>query len=246
MQDAHRPAALVTGGSRRIGAAISRRLHAAGYDLAVHYRRSQEEARALRAELEALRPDSVLLLPGELTDAGVPETLVAAALAHFGRLDALVNNASAFYPTPLGNASSAQWDELFGSNARAPFFLAQAAAPALKAARGAIVSLVDIHAERPLREHTIYVMAKAALAAMTRSLALELAPEVRVNAVAPGAVLWPEQGKPEAEKAALLEATPLGRAGSAEEIAEAVRWLLQDASYVSGQVLRVDGGRSLG
>ena len=245
MQDAHRPAALVTGGSRRIGAAISRRLHAAGYDLAIHYRRSQAEAQALRAELEAQRPDSVLLLPAELADAGAPEALVAAALAHFGRLDGLVNNASAFFPTPLGAASSSQWDELFASNARAPFFLAQAAAPALKSARGAIVNLLDIHAERPLREHTLYVMAKSALAAMTRSLALELAPEVRVNAVAPGAVLWPEQGKPEAEKAALLDATPLGRAGSAEEIAEAVRWLLQDASYVSGQVLRVDGGRSV-
>jgi pteridine reductase len=240
-----RPAALVTGGSRRIGAAIARRLHAAGYDLAIHYRRSQAEAQALRAELEAQRPDSVLLLPAELADAGVPEALVAATIAHFGRLDGLVNNASAFYATPIGATGAAQWDELFASNARAPFFLAQAAAPALKAARGAIVNLLDIHAERPLREHTLYVMAKSALAAMTRSLAVELAPEVRVNGVAPGAVLWPEQGKAEAEKAAMLQATPLGRAGSAEEIAEAVRWLLQDAGYVSGQILRVDGGRSL-
>jgi len=245
VQDAIKPVALVTGGSRRIGAAISRRLHGAGFDIAIHFRRSEVEAQALRADLEARRPDSVLLLPAELAEPGAPEALIASALAHFGRLDALVNNASAFFPTPVGAASSAQWDELFASNARAPFFLAQAAAPALKAARGAIVNLLDIHAERPLREHTLYVMAKAALAAMTRSLALELAPEVRVNGVAPGAVLWPEQGKPEAEKAAVLQATPLARAGSAEEIAEAVRWLLQDASYVSGQVLRVDGGRSL-
>jgi pteridine reductase len=243
---ASRPVALVTGGARRIGAAIARRLHAAGYDLALHYRHSEAEALALRAELEARRPDGVLLLPAELSDPAVPAALVAAALAHFGRLDALVNNASAFYPTPVAEASAAQWEELFASNARAPFFLAQAAAAPLRAARGAIVNMIDIHAERPLREHTLYVMAKSALAAMTRSLALELAPEVRVNGVAPGAVLWPEQGKSEADKQAMLRATPLGRAGSAEEIAEAVRWLLQDASYCTGQVLRVDGGRSVG
>jgi pteridine reductase len=175
----------------------------------------------------------------------VPAALVASVLAHFGRLDGLVNNASAFFPTPIGTTTDAQWQELFDSNARAPFFLAQAAAPALRAARGAIVNMIDIHAERGLREHTPYVMAKSALAAMTRSLALELAPEVRVNGVAPGAVLWPEQGKPEAEKAAVLRATPLARAGTPEELAEAVRWLLQDASYCTGQVLRVDGGRSI-
>jgi pteridine reductase len=245
VQEAGRPVALVTGGARRIGAAISRRLHAAGYDLAIHYRGSEAEALALRAELEARRPDGVLLVPAELGDAGAPESLVASALAHFGRLDALVNNASAFFPTPIGETTAADWERLFVSNARAPFFLSQAAAPALRAARGAIVSLIDIHAERGLREHTPYVMAKSALAAMTRSLALELAPEVRVNGVAPGAVLWPEQGKSETDKAEMLRATPLGRAGTAEEIAEAVRWLLQDASYVTGQVLRVDGGHSV-
>jgi pteridine reductase len=237
--------ALVTGGARRIGAEIARRLHGAGYSLAIHYRRSGEEALALRAELEARRPDSVLLLPAELANPAAPAALVASAVAHFGRLDALVNNASAFYPTPVGSATPAQWDELFASNARAPFFLAQAAAPHLRAARGAIVNLLDIHVEHPPREHTLYVMAKAALEAMTRSLARELAPEVRVNGVAPGAVLWPEEGKDGAEKQALLRATPLGRAGTAAEIAEAVRWLVQDASYCSGVVLRVDGGRSV-
>jgi pteridine reductase len=199
----------------------------------------------LRAELEAHRPGSVLLLPAELGAPDAPAALVESALAHFRRLDALVNNASAFFPTPLGKTTQAQWDEIFTSNARAPFFLAQAAAPALRDARGAIVNIIDIHAERGLREHTPYVMAKSALAAMTRSLALELAPQVRVNGVAPGAVLWPEQGKSEEAKAELMRATPLARAGKPEEIAEAVRWLLQDASYCTGQVLRVDGGRSV-
>ena len=245
MQEAGRPVALVTGGARRIGAAIARRLHASGYDLALHYRSAEAEALALKRELDARRPDSVLLLPAELGSPGAPEALVASAQVHFGRLDGLVNNASAFFATPIGETTAAAWEELFTSNARAPFFLAQAAAPALRAARGAIVNLIDIHAERGLREHTPYVMAKSALAAMTRSLALELAPDVRVNGVAPGAVLWPEQGKPEADKQALLRATPLARAGSPEEIAEAVRWLLQDASYCTGQVLRVDGGRSI-
>ena len=239
------PVALVTGGARRIGAAIGRRLHAAGYALVVHYRGGEADALALRAELEAQRRDSVLLVPAELADPAAPAALVDAALSHFGRLDALVNNASAFFPTPIDRASQAQWDELFASNARAPFFLAQAAAPALRAARGAIVNLLDIHVERPPREHALYVMAKAALEAMTRALACELAPEVRVNGVALGAVLWPEQGKTDADKAAILRATPLGRAGRAEEVAEAVRWLLQEAGYCTGTILRVDGGRSL-
>jgi len=246
VQEAGRPVALVTGGARRIGAAISRRLHAAGYELAIHFRSAEAEAMALRAELEARRPGSVLLLAAELGDAGAPESLVAAVLAHFGRLDALVNNASAFFPTRIGETTAAQWEELFASNARAPYFLAQAAAPALRTAHGAIVNMIDIHAERGLREHTPYVMAKSALAAMTRSLALELAPQVRVNGVAPGAVLWPEQGKSEENKEQMLRATPLARAGTPEELAEAVRWLLQDASYCTGQVLRVDGGRSVG
>jgi pteridine reductase len=239
------PVALVTGGARRIGAEIGRRLHAAGYALVVHYRGGEADALALRAELEAQRHDSVLLVPAELADPAAPAALVGAALAHFGRLDALVNNASAFYPTPIDEASQAQWDELFASNARAPFFLAQAAAPALREARGAIVNLLDIHVERPPHGHCLYVMAKSALEAMTRALARELAPQVRVNGVALGAVLWPEQGKSEDEKAAILRDTPLGRAGRAEEVAEAVRWLLQDAGYCTGTILRVDGGKSL-
>lgn len=246
MQMTHpRPVALVTGAARRVGAAIARRLHAAGYDIALHHRASAAEAAALASELNAARPDSVLLLQGELADDAVPARLVKECLARFGRLDALVNNASAFYPTPVGEATPAQFDELFAANARAPFFLAQAAAPALRAAGGAIVNLADIYGERPLRHHTLYCMAKAALLMLTRSLARELGPDVRVNAVAPGAVLWPDAGKAEKEKAAMLAATALGRAGDPADVAEAVRWLLQDARYTTGEVIRVDGGRSL-
>ncbi|HLS83527.1 MAG TPA: pteridine reductase [Arenimonas sp.] len=240
-----RPVALVTGAARRVGAVIARRLHAAGYDIALHHRASAAEAAALAARMQAERPDSVLLLQGELADDAVPARLVADCLARFGRLDALVNNASAFYPTPVGEATPAQFDELFAANARAPFFLAQAAAPALRAAGGAIVNLADIYGERPLPAHTLYCMAKAALLMLTRSLARELGPEVRVNAVAPGAVLWPDGGKAEKEKAAMLAATALGRAGDPADVAEAVRWLLQDARYTTGDVIRVDGGRGL-
>ena len=239
------PVALVTGSARRIGAAIARRLHADGYDLALHYRHSQEAVQALAAELESERPRSVLTLQAELSDFDRLPELVARTVGHFGRLDALVNNASAFEPTPIGTTTPRQWDQLFASNAHAPFFLAQAAAPHLKASRGAIVNLVDLYAERPLAGHTVYCMAKAALLMATRSLALELAPEVRVNAVAPGAILWPEQGHAEAAKQDLLERTPLARTGTPGEVAAAVRWLLAEASYTTGQVIRVDGGRML-
>lgn len=242
---AHAPVALVTGAARRIGAAIARRLHAAGYDLALHCRRSREELAQLAGELERARPGSVLTLRADLAEFDRLPELVAHTFGRFGRLDALVNNASAFYPTPVGTTTPAQWDELFASNARAPFFLAQAAAPHLRAARGAIVNLTDLYAERPLRQHTVYCMAKAALAMLTRSLAVELAPEVRVNAVAPGAILWPEdEDNTEAQKA-MLARTPLGRTGTPEEVAEAVRWLLQDAHYSTGQTLLLDGGRTL-
>ncbi|ODS63283.1 MAG: pteridine reductase [Arenimonas sp. SCN 70-307] len=240
-----RPVALVTGAAKRVGAEIARRLHAAGYDLALHHRRSGAEMATLAAALEAARPGSVLVLQAELSDPAAPEALVQATLARFGRLDALVNNASAFRPTPVGAATQADWDELFASNARAPFFLSQAAAPALRAAGGAIVNLGDIYGERPLARHPVYCMAKAALLMMTQSLAKELGPEVRVNAVAPGAVMWPEEGKPEHEKAAMLASTALKRAGEAGDVAEAVRWLLLDARYTTGQVVRVDGGRAL-
>jgi pteridine reductase len=246
--DGNRPVALVTGSARRIGAAIARRLHAAGYDLALHYRDSASDAQALAAGLEAARANSTLLLQADLAQFDRLPELVGKTIGQFGRLDALVNNASAFYPTPFGATTPAQWDELFAVNARAPFFLSQAAAPHLADAHGAVVNIADIYAERPLRGHAVYAMGKAALLHMTRALALELAPKVRVNAVSPGAILWPEHSDKKAPdaQAALLARTPLGRTGTPEEIAEAVLWLLRDARYCTGQTLHVDGGRMLG
>ena len=240
-----RAVALITGAGRRVGAVIARTLHTAGYDLALHYRHSADAAQSLADELEQQRADSTTLVHAELAELDALPGLVGSVLARFGRLDALVNNASAFYPTPVGSATPAQWNELFASNAQAPFFLAQAATPALRRAGGAIVNLVDIYAERPLANHPIYCMAKAALLAMTRALALDLGPQVRVNAVAPGAVMWPSEGKSYDDKQAMLDRTPLKRAGSPEDVASAVLWLLRDAPFVTGQVIRVDGGRTL-
>ena len=249
LAQAQRPVALITGSARRIGAAIARELHAAGYDLALHCHRSRQDMDALAATLEATRPRSTLVLQADLAQFDRLPELVAQAVGRFGRLDGLVNNASAFYPTPLGATTAAQWDDLMASNVRAPFFLAQAAAPHLSAAGGAIVNIADIHGERPLRGHAVYSMSKATLVMMTRALALDLAPAVRVNAISPGAVLWPESGdgpgKDDAEKAAMLARTPLQRLGGPEEIAQAVLWLLREARYTTGQVLRVDGGRLL-
>ena len=214
-------------------------------DLALHCHTSRAEADALAAELEFDRTGSTLVLQGDLARFDRLPELVARTVGRFGRLDGLVNNASAFFPTPLGTTTPDHWDALFAANARAPFFLAQAAAPHLRASRGAIVNLADIYADRPLHGHAVYGMSKAALVYMTRALALELAPEIRVNAIAPGAILWPDAGKDEAAKQALLDRTPLGRTGTPREIAEAVRWLLRDATFVTGEVIRLDGGRML-
>lgn len=239
-----RPVVLVTGAARRIGAAIARHLHAAGCDLALHYRSSQDGFDALQHELESARAGSVLALHAELAEFDRLPELIAQTLGRFGRLDGLVNNASSFHPTPIGSATPAQWDVLFASNARAPFFLSQAAAPHLAATRGAIVNLVDVYATRPLAGHTVYCMAKAALLMATKSLALELGPDVRVNAVAPGAILWPEDDTTDtAAREAMLARTPLARTGTPGEVADAVRWLLFDATYCTGQVIAVDGGR---
>jgi pteridine reductase len=245
MNEERRPVALITGAAKRVGAQIARTLHVAGYDLALHYRRSRAEMDALVAELESARAGSTLAVQAELADVENLPRLVSDCVAHFGRLDALVNNASAFYATPVGRVTPAQWDELFASNARAPFFLAQAAAPHLKRTRGSVVNIVDIYAERPLPGHPVYCMAKAALAMMTLALARELGPEVRVNGVAPGAVLWPESGKAYADQMELVARTPLQRAGAPDDVATAVLFLLRDAKFTTGQILRIDGGRSL-
>jgi len=235
--------ALVTGAARRIGAVIVRALHAEGMNLVVHYRSSHDAAAALRDELEGLRPDSVALVCADLLQG--PETLVEAALQRWGRLDALVNNASTFYPTPLGTVTEAQWEQLLGSNLRAPFFLTQAAGPHLAAQHGCVVNIVDIHGDRPLKSYPVYSIAKAGLAMLTRSLARELGPEVRVNAVAPGAILWPQQGMDDAARRRIVDRTALKRQGSPEDISAAVLFLIRDAAYVTGQIITVDGGRTL-
>lgn len=240
------PVALVTGAARRIGATIARELHAHGYRLALHYGRSHSDMQALCAELEARRPQSTLILQADLADADALAPLVAAAVAHFGRLDALVNNASAFFPGAVGDIDAGAWDTLSAVNARAPLLLAQAAAPHLRAARGAVVNIVDVYAERPRPDLIAYSASKAALLAVTRGLAVALAPQVRVNAVAPGAILWPETPPPATLQAALMARTPLARTGHPDDVAAAVRWLLTEAAYSTGEVLHVDGGRSLG
>jgi pteridine reductase len=246
MSTAHR-VVLITGAARRIGAAIARRLHAEGYDLALHCRSSLTDMQALARELETERGGSTLLLQADLAAFDRLPELVAKTVGRYGRLDALVNNASAFYPTPTGTATPAQWEELFAVNARAPFFLAQAAAPHLRATRGAIVNIADIYADKPRADLAVYAASKAALLAVSRGLAVSLAPEVRVNAVSPGAILWPDGGIDPDVQASLLAQTPLGRAGDPDDIAGTVAWLLGDAAgYVTGQVIRVDGGRGIG
>jgi pteridine reductase len=237
--------ALVTGAARRIGAAIARRLHAAGANVVLHYRGAEGEASALEAELNAVRAGSAARVKADLLAPIAPKALVGVALDRFGGLDLLVNNASTFYPTTVGAIEGVHWEELMGSNLRAPLFLSQQAAPELAKRGGSIVNIVDIHAERPLKGYVVYSIAKAGLAAMTRSLALELGPAVRVNAVAPGAIDWPEDGQfPPAERERIVATTPLERLGALEDIARAVHFLAT-ASFVTGQVLAVDGGRSV-
>ncbi len=237
--------ALVTGAARRIGAAIARRLHAAGANVLLHYRGSETEAAALENELNAARAGSALRVKADLLAPIAPKALVSAALERFGRLDVLVNNASTFYPTAIGAIEAGHWEELVGANLRAPLFIAQEAAAELAKQKGSIVNIADIHAERPMKGYAVYSIAKAGLVAMTRALALELGPAVRVNAVAPGAIAWPEDGQfPPPERGRIVGSTPLARLGSPEEIARAVHFLAT-APFVTGQVLAVDGGRSV-
>jgi pteridine reductase len=237
--------ALVTGGARRVGAAIARRLHGAGAKVVIHYRDSEADAARLEAELNAARPRSATKVKAELLAPIAPRALVGAALDSFARLDILVNNASTFFPVEVGAMEASHWEALIGSNLRAPLFISQQAAPELAKHEGSVVNIVDIHAERPLKGYALYSIAKAGLAAMTRSLALELAPRVRVNGVAPGAIAWPEDGQfPDPERARIVATTPLGRTGSPEDVARAVHFLAA-APYVTGQILAVDGGRSI-
>ncbi|HWR95234.1 MAG TPA: pteridine reductase [Arenimonas sp.] len=235
----------ITGAGKRVGAALARDLHGRGFAVALHYRSAQPEAEALAAALNAIRAGSCLLLQADLGDRAQRDALVPHIIAHFGRLDVLINNASSFSPTPIGASSDAHWDDLFDSNARAPFFLSQAAAPFLRRQQGCIVNIADIFGQTPKPQHTLYCMAKAALIMMTKSLALELAPDVRVNAIAPGAILWPESGKPDAEKDAIVQATPLARMGDVDDICQTAAWLIEQARFTTGQVIAVDGGRSL-
>jgi pteridine reductase len=235
---------LITGGAKRVGAAICRRLHAAGASLMLHYRASAGEARLLQAELNHLRADSVALIQADLLDLNKLPSLAEQTVHRFGRLDALVNNASSFYATPVGDITSGIWDDLIGTNLRAPLFLAQAAAPALRKSQGAIVNITDIHAERPLKGYLVYSVAKSGLVALTRSLARELAPEIRVNAVAPGPILWPDdESFDELSRQRIISHTLLKREGTPEDIASAVHYLVVDAKYVTGETINVDGGR---
>ena len=236
---------LITGAGKRIGAALATHLHARGYAIALHYQHSKTEIEALRDGFNAARAGSAICLQADLGDSTKRDALIPATIEHFGRLDVLINNASSFYPTPIGGVTDADWDALFDANARAPFFLAQAAAPYLRERQGCIVNLLDIYAERPKPKHSVYCMAKAAHRMLTQSLALELAPAVRVNGIAPGAILWPEAGTTEAQQQALIDATPLARIGSLVDICEAASFLIESAGFCTGQILDVDGGRLL-
>lgn len=236
---------LITGAARRVGAEVARLLHAAGADILIHYRSSAADAIALADSLNAARPHSAAIHAAHLLDPDAPEKLVAAALLEFGHLDVLINNASSFYSTPVGRITGPQWDDLVGSNLKAPLFLSQAAAPSLKARRGLIINMVDIHGLRPLKEHPVYCAAKAGLVMLTKSLARELGPEIRVNAIAPGPVLWPEAGMEDAVKRDIIDKTALKRPGSPQDIARTALFLAADAPYITGQIISVDGGRGI-
>lgn len=238
---------LVTGGAKRVGAAIVRRLHEAGANVAIHYRSSVYEAFALRGELNDQRKDSAICVQADLLEPALMPRMVEEVVQNFGQLDGLVNNASSFYATPLAEIDSAQWNDLVGTNLKAPLFLAQAAAAELRRQHGCIVNIVDIHAERPMHNHLLYSAAKAGLVALTKGLAQELAPQVRVNAVAPGVIVWPEgdEWNDEEARRKIVAHTLLKREGSPEDIAKAVQFLIADAPYITGQVIAVDGGRSI-
>ena len=242
----HGKCALITGAARRIGAATAELLHSHGVNVAIHYRGSEAHAAELSARLNQRRADSARIFKSDLAANGEPASLIDAVLRWSDRLDILINNASSFYATPLGTITEDQWLELVGSNLKAPLFLSQAAMPHLKASRGVIVNIIDIHAKRPLRDHAVYGSAKAGLAMLTRSLAKDLAPDIRVNGVAPGAIAWPENDMTDSVKEKIVEQIPLGRSGDSLDIANCVLFLVRDATYSTGQIIAIDGGRSLG
>jgi pteridine reductase len=237
---------LITGAARRIGAALVRGFHAEGADVVIHCHRSVAEAELLRDALNQSRPKSAIVLQADLLDAAAPVTITERVIAAYGRLDVLINNASTFYPTPVGQITPAHWDDLIGSNLRAPLFLSQAAASHLRRTQGLIVNMIDIHAQRPLPQHPVYSTAKAGLVMLTRSLARELGPAVRVNGIAPGPILWPDSGMPTSLQDEIVAKTLLKRSGSPEDVVRAALFLAKDASYITGQILAVDGGRSVG
>lgn len=239
-------AVLITGAARRVGAALARGFHAAGADVGIHFHRSAQEAEQLRDELNALRRSSAVCVAADLLDVATLPSTVDSVVQAFGRLDVLINNASTFYPTPVGEITLAQWEDLVGTNLRAPLFLSQAAAPELRRAQGLIVNMIDIHGQRPLPRHPVYSTAKAGLAMLTRSLARELAPEVRVNGISPGPILWPDAGMDEQLKREIVSKTLLKRRGSPDDLVRAALFFATDAPYVTGQILAVDGGRSVG
>jgi pteridine reductase len=237
---------LVTGAARRIGAALIRGFHAEGANVCIHFHRSESAADQLRDELNQVRSDSAIAVGADLLDIDALPALVEQTLVRFGRLDVLINNASTFYPTPLGKVTVENWDDLTGTNLRAPLFLSQAAALALKNTHGLILNMIDIHAQRPLPEHPVYSTAKAGLVMLTRALARELGPEVRVNGIAPGPILWPEGGLDESVKEEIIDKTLLKRSGSPADIVRTALFFAKDAPYVTGQILAIDGGRSVG
>jgi len=239
-------AALITGAARRVGATIARKLHAAGANVVLHYRSSTEASEALAHELNEIRPNSVVLVEADLLDLSQLQTLPAIATSNFGTLDILVNNASTFYPTPVGDITEIDWNDLIGTNLKAPLFLSQAASAALRISNGLIVNIADIHGMRPLSRHPVYSVAKAGVIMLTLSLARELGPSIRVNAVAPGPVMWPEDGMDRELQTRIVDRTALKRPGSPDDVARAVLFFATEAPYITGQVLAVDGGRSVG
>jgi pteridine reductase len=238
--------ALITGAAKRIGACIARTLHTAGANIVIHYRGSEAPATELADELNANRPDSAITVGADLLQIDQLPTLVAEVVGRTGRLDILVNNASSFYPTPLGEITEEHWDDLIGTNLKVPLFLSQACAAHLRETGGTIINIVDIHATRPLRDHTVYGPAKAGLAMLTRTLARDLAPDIRVNGVSPGTILWPDQGPTDNVKDMIIRQVPLQRPGDPSDIADCILYLVRDAQYVTGQIIAVDGGRSIG